>query len=281
MSIDKSKVKIGSDFEMFLVEEKTNKFISAIPFNNGTKSHPEKLSKDGCCIQRDGVLQECNVPPVSIDEADLFIENVNFVKSFIITTICKERGLKLVCCPSANFEQDQLQDIEAVTFGCDPDFNAWKDAEINEKPECSANSGLRSCGAHIHFSYPDADLDTSIELMKLFDLFITVPFMLIDEDTERRKLYGKAGAFRLQDWGNEKGFEARTLSNIWINTPENIKFVFNQINKMFDYFNEHGTVEINKDADIIVQAINQPNHDLVRALIEKYKLSNVSALLTV
>lgn len=55
--IDKSKVLVGSDFEMFIQNE-SGKIISAIPFVRGTKDKPEKTSKDGCCTQHDGVLAE-------------------------------------------------------------------------------------------------------------------------------------------------------------------------------------------------------------------------------
>lgn len=278
MAINKSLIKIGSDFEMFLVNG-DQKFISAIPFNNGTKSNPEELNRPGCCIQRDGVLQECNVPPVKLNEWKKFAENVDFVKKFITDTICKPRKLSLVCCASAQFEDNELIDPEATMFGCDPDFDAWRDGEINEKPH-SDNPFLRSCGGHIHISYPDFDVDTSIELMKLFDLFLTVPFLLIDTDTERRKLYGKAGAFRLQNWGEEGGFEARTLSNVWIDNHENIEFVFNQLNSMIDYFNEKGTFYVNQDGPIIVEAINTNNATIANELCEKYKI-NLPTLLTV
>lgn len=57
MKINKETVLIGSDFEMFLTD-KNGKFISAIPFNSGTKKFPEKLPKSGCCLQYDNVTQE-------------------------------------------------------------------------------------------------------------------------------------------------------------------------------------------------------------------------------
>ena len=33
------------------------------------------------------------------------------------------------------------------------------------------------------------------------DLFLGVPSILIDPDTERRKMYGKAGDYRLKEYG--------------------------------------------------------------------------------
>ena len=46
-------------------------------------------------------------------------------------------------------------------------------------------------------------------MVKLLDVFLGIPSVIIDPDKERRKLYGKAGAFRLTKYG----FEYRTLSS--------------------------------------------------------------------
>lgn len=270
-TIDKSKVLIGSDFEMFL-QDKTGKFISAIPFNSGTKEHPEKL-KDypGCCIQRDGVLEECNLPPVGLNECDSFWANIQIVKNYIYDKFATREGLKLVCCPTALFTEDQLDNEEAKRIGCSADYNAWMDGEMNDKP-CFDDTGLRSCGFHIHFSYPDADINTSINLMKLFDLFLTVPFVLLDKDKERRKLYGKAGAFRLCSWENDRGFEARTLSNVGLRNKETIDYLFHQLNAMFDYYNEFGINEVNKSSYDIITAINESNEQLAGEVCERHNI---------
>lgn len=269
MKIDKSKVLIGSDFEMFL-KDKNGKFISAIPFNKGTKEIPEKIKGNpGCCIQRDGVLQECNVPPVSLDQGSIFWDNLEIVRNYIYGKFADKQGLDLVCCPTAEFEGDQLLDDEASQIGCSPDYNAWLDGEMNEKP-CKFASNLRSCGFHIHMSYPDADANTSIKLMKLFDLFLTIPFIIYDKDIKRRELYGKAGSFRLVEWESARGFEARTLSNFALNDKNLIEYVFNQLNLLFDYFNENDMTEVDKSAGDIVTAINESNEELAGKLCQKF-----------
>ena len=90
---------------------------------------------EGCCTQHDGVLAEFNVPPVKLDEVDIFISNVNYVKNYVETKCLKDKDLKLVCCATAELEEDQLKDPEANQIGCDSDYNAWDDGDINEKPE--------------------------------------------------------------------------------------------------------------------------------------------------
>lgn len=269
MKINKSEVLVGSDFEMFLMN-KNGKYISAIPFNKGTKDIPEKIEgQPGCCIQRDGVLQECNVPPVRLDQPSKFWDNLQIVKDYIYDKFASKNKLKLVCCPTADFEENELVDNESKLVGCDPDYNAWLDGDMNEKP-CSFANNTRSCGFHIHLSYPGADVNTSINLMKLFDLFITVPFVLYDEDTKRREIYGKAGSFRLCDWEKAQGFEARTLSNFALNSEVYIDYIFNQLNALFDYFNENNMDKVNERAGDIVSAINNSNKELAGELCQEF-----------
>lgn len=271
MKINKNKILIGSDFEMFLQDE-NGKIISAIPFNKGTKEHPEKIKgHPGCCIQRDGILQECNVPPVKIDQPDVFWANIELVKDYIQNSFAKSKGLKLVCCPTAILEPDQLQDDEAKLIGCSVDYNAWKDGEVNDKPSFD-DTGLRSAGFHIHISYPEASIDDSILLMKLFDIFLTVPFVLIDKDKERRKLYGKAGSFRLCSWGDAAGFEARTLSNKAMESSESIDYVFHQLNAMIDYFNDGDRSKIDYFSYDIITAINNSDEELASMLCQELNI---------
>lgn len=270
--IDKSKIRIGSDFEMF-VKNAEGVIISAIPYLNGTKQNPEQTTIDGCCTQHDGVLAECNVPPVKIDQVEDFIKNVEFVKNYIETSFLKD-GQKLVCCASEELSDNELLDPQANQIGCDADYNAWKDGEINEKPETFPGN-LRTTGFHLHFSYPKASIDTSIKLMKLFDLFLTIPFLFLDTDTRRRQLYGKAGAFRLQNWGEVQGFEARTLSGFCGDNKEYMYYIFNQINEMFDYYNANTMKSIEEDAENIVTAINNRDLDLAETLCLKYNIKTL------
>ena len=117
-----------------------------------------------------------------------------------------------------------------------------------------------------------------MDLMKCFDLHLTVPFLLIYPDERRRQLYGKAGAFRICDWGKAAGFEARTLSNYWLSSKKTILYVFKQLNQMFDYYNTKGMKEINKDNEHIINAINNSNIELALQLCEKYDVNVIRKL---
>ena len=49
------------------------------------------------------------------------------------------------------------------------------------------------------------------------------------KDTQRRELYGKAGEVRFKEYG----VEYRTLSNFWTFNSDNIKFVWDQCQKVY------------------------------------------------
>ncbi len=268
--IDKSKVMVGSDFEMLIVDE-NGKMISAIPYLKGTKDKPEKTERDGCCTQHDGVLFEVNVPPTKLGDVDTFIDNVNFIKNYA-KDHCLDKGQKLMCCATAEFDADQLLDPEASQIGCSADYNAWRDGDINEKPD-SFPGAMRSTGTHFHFSFPDSNVDKCINLMKIYDLMVTVPFILLDPDRKRRELYGQAGAFRLQNWGDVQGFEARTLSGYCVDNIEFIRYAFNQFDKMFDWYNNHDIKEIDEDASKIIDCINNYDVELAHELCAKYEIN--------
>ena len=269
MKINKDTVLIGSDFEMFLRDKKTGEIKSAIPFISAGKKFPENTPKQGCCIQHDGVLAECNVPPVKIGEQEIFWENIQYVKAYIMGKFADEEGLELICCPSADLDKGELNHPEAVESGCEPSYNAWLDGAQNEKCEYKGST-LRVAGGHLHFSFEGADVQSCIDLMKVFDTFITIPSIFMDSDERRRQFYGKAGEMRLCEWGESRGFEARTLSNFWIGDHEYVDYVFSQIEKMFDYYNENGIEEINAMSEDIIKAINTGDKELAGKICDKF-----------
>lgn len=106
--------------------------------------------------------------------------------------------------------------------------------------------------------------------MKLFDVFVTIPSLFIDEDDRRREFYGKAGEMRLCDWGDSRGFEARTLSNFWVEDKEYVEYIFIQLEKMLNYFNDNGMERVNELSDDIVKAINDNNKELAGKICEEF-----------
>lgn len=120
---------------------------------------------------------------------------------------------------------------------------------------------------HIHFGIPNLDPDNIVMLIKYCDLAMGLPSVLVDTDTERRKLYGKAGCFRMQPWG----CEYRTLSSFMLN-DQYLNKVYNGIERAIEFFNEQIPLP---ESDLIQRCINTSNKVLANHLIKLYKESCV------
>lgn len=149
---------------------------------------------------------------------------------------------------------------------CDPDFNAWTEQQ-NPKPEGAATN-LRSAGFHVHIGYAGNNVNTSLEIIKHLDMYLGVPSVLIDPDKERRKLYGKAGCFRLQPWG----VEYRVLSSYMMSSPELIRFVYNNALMAVDYVLHGAKIDIPNANIDIPNIINNSDVEKAKAFCMKYDI---------
>ncbi len=259
----------GADPELFLKHPETHELISAIGIVPGNKDNPYDISdvlqstKDGFAIQVDNVAAEFCIPPSASKEE--LTENIllvlNNFNKIVETDVCISTEA------SAIFPPELLNNPIAQTFGCDPDFNAWTERE-NRKPQ-SVNKNLRSVGGHIHVGYDDISTQASLNIIKAMDLFLGVPSILLDSDTQRRELYGKAGAFRFKPYG----VEYRTLSNFWIFSKDTIEWVFENTSKAVEFVNNEDNISIlNSLSNEIQTTINTNNLESAKALLEKFNI---------
>lgn len=259
-----SNVKIGSDPELFIINTKTDSVVSSIGLIPGKKKdafRPAGMPK-GYGIQTDNILAEFNIPPVK--KASDFIHHINYMKDYIRDFVKNVNpDLDIRCVASQHVPWDQLEGEEACQFGCDPDYNAYTE-NVNPKP-CGEETNLRSAGVHIHVSYDNPNVLQSLRLVKCMDLFLGVPSVILDPDVERRKLYGKAGCFRLVRYG----VEYRTMSGFFISNDEMIKFLYDQTMKAIRYASLGGPLP---DGDVIQNAINNCDTKLAKQLISDYNL---------
>lgn len=231
-------VTIGSDPELFIFNESTQKVVSSIgliPGEKGKAYKPEGF-EEGFGLQIDNILAEFNIPPVSINmegAEDTFVQHMNKMKNFIKEYVAKaNKNYTILCSASELIDDDQLQSAEAKLFGCSPDYNVYT-LEENPRPR-GTETNMRSTGMHIHIGYDSPTLDTSIALLKVMDLFLGVPSVLIDPDTRRRSLYGKAGCFRLTEYG----IEYRVLSGYFLKDDKHIRWVYQQTVKAIEFYNK-------------------------------------------
>lgn len=262
-----SNLTIGADPEMFLYNTETEQFISAIGLIPGTKEKPFKPSKlkKGFALQTDNVLVEFNIPASKLNwESTKFIDDILSMKKFISEYVkVINPNFITKCQASAHFSMDELKNPQAMIFGCSPDLNVYTNSE-NPTPFCEDKT-MRSAGFHIHIGYSHPILFHSVELVKYLDVFLGLPSVLMDSDTDRRKLYGKAGSFRIQPWG----VEYRTLSSAMLQDEDTLSFVYMQVLKAIDaYENDFRLPE----PQFVRHTIDQGNVESANLLIQKYNI---------
>lgn len=259
-------LSIGADPEVFVRNDAG--ITSVIGHLGGSKYEPRMLNGFG--LQEDNVLAEFSMPPVPYYlGAEQFSASVlKGVRS--INAEVKKKGLRTTKGSSHRFSAAELRSFgpKALEFGCDPDRNAYT-ADWNPTP--AADSTIRTAGGHVHLGLDRAltNDDTIARMMcKAMDLYVGIPSVLLDEDTERRELYGKAGAYRQKPYG----IEYRTLSNFWIHKDNFRKWVFHasedallaadNINLRIKYFGEQ----------LIQDCINESNTEIALDIVRKMNL---------
>jgi len=254
------RVVKGCDPEVFLIDA-NGKFISSVDKIGGSKDMPMPIDHNGNAVQEDNVTVEFNIPPCH--NKIQFIENINRNKDWIKNK-AEELGLSIAIKASAVFDDDQLQTPQAQTFGCEPDFNAWRHGEENPRPS-AGNANLRSCGGHIHIALPDGvDPLLAVQCM---DLYVGCQMLEFDKDADRRQLYGKAGAFRPKSYG----VEYRTASNAWIETDERISWAWDQTDRAIEHASK-GVPFTAEQAAMIQDCINNSDLGLLAMLKKEFDL---------
>lgn len=259
-----NNITIGADPELFIINTKTNKVVSAIGIIPGEKENPYKSDDmpEGYGLETDNILAEFNIPPVTCRES--FVTSIQYMKEYIdkfVKNINPDLGIK--CSASEKVPTSELQSDQAKLFGCSVDYNVYTE-KPNPKPD-GTKTNIRSGGFHIHCGYKNPNIDTSLEMIKYFDSYLGIPSILLDKDTERRSLYGKAGCFRLCPYG----FEYRTLSSYMMKDSNTLSFLWNQIMKAINAY--ENSLDLASEEDII-HAINTSDTELAKSLISSYNL---------
>jgi len=257
--------KIGCDPEIFLLDAH-DALVAACGRIGGTKEFPRPLVElgDGFAIQEDNVAIEFNIPPA--EQRAEWVASVHRAMNGISAEVAQQ-GLHFSKDSAALFPKSELAHPAALEFGCDPDFNAWDDGEMNPKPKADDET-LRSCGGHIHIGLGRTpNKKDALNIIKLMDLHASVPAVLMDRGWLRKKLYGKPGAFRPKFYG----LEYRSLSNFWVFSEELTGWAYDVTAKALDDF-QNGKYVSEQDGHILLEAINNNNVAAAKDLIEKHQL---------
>lgn len=215
---------IGTDPEFFLIYK--NQPISAIGIL------PEKTKNN--TFYFDNVLAEIAVKPANNKEE--FIENIT-------NSIQKLEKIvypaKLLFQASINYPNEELKHKKANEAGCIAEYSAYSlDRIIPPKKYIIENkhiTNFRTAGGHIHLGHPILQNGlNAIYMVKMMDLFISIPEILFNKDKtakKRRKVYGVAGSHRITDYG----IEYRPLSNYWLSNPIYIGLIYDLCNFALDF----------------------------------------------
>lgn len=264
------QLKIGTDTELFLRDFETRKPVPVCGLLGGTKRKPRLLPElgEGFAVQEDNVMVEFNLPPAS--SRGEFISNTSKMMEYL-TEYFRPKGLELVCAASMRFDPADLNTKQAQTFGCEPDFDAWNLSENDVDRSDPSLETLRTAGGHIHVSYScDGNAPTPesrLLLVKAMDVFLGAPSLYADTDKDRRKLYGKSGAFRPKSYG----IEYRALSNFWIGSPEYVKWMWDSVGLAVNaasWTSAEADFEI--DRELICNTINNQAQFPIDLIVGKY-----------
>jgi hypothetical protein len=221
------KITMGADPELFVKDRATNKYISPHTFLPGTKHKP--YTTEYGAVQVDGLAAEFNIKPASSsDHFQFFIEQtIRSLKTYL------PPNHSLVVSPTATFDQAYWDNLpeHVKELGCDPDFNAWT-SRPNDRPD-DGGKPFRTAGGHIHIGWlhgkqmvenphSPGHMDDCATIVRQLDFMLGIPSLLWDRDSARRKLYGKAGAFRPKPYG----VEYRPLSNTWLRNKSLTNYVY-------------------------------------------------------
>lgn len=267
--------KVGSDVEYFLVDS-NGKPVPCIGLFPGTKEKPYPiLGGNGFAIQEDNVALEWNIPPAP--DAYQFVYNLMRAKEEIIER-AKVYGLTPVAQASMKFDPKQLQHEQALTAGCQSDYCAW---DRKENEPVKLDKEIRAAGGHVHISFKVDDqkpkfpehLSFFESIVMACDIFLGTVSVFVDKDKERRKFYGRAGAFRYKpEYG---GVEYRTLSPFWTQEPKYMGWVFNQVENAFRTINswgDHANSKLRTYKPYVMKVINEGHEPSFRDLRSFFRL---------
>lgn len=252
---------LGCDPEVFLFDKGAAKFISSVGLIGGSKDMPRPIDEEGNAVQEDNVTVEFNTPPcvTAADFKKHIRKNLDWIRER-----AGKLGFEVAITPSARFTDDQLATDAAQEFGCEPDFNAWRNGSVNPRPRAS-DGNLRSCGGHVHIALNNGE--NHLEVVKAMDLHVGCLMLEFDTDTGRRELYGKAGAFRKKSYG----VEYRTASNAWIESDERIQWVWDQTEKALAFV-ASGRKFTEEEGEMIQACINHSDMELLSELKGRFGL---------
>lgn len=259
-------ILVGADPEVFVRKVGKKQFQSAHGLIQGDKKNPQKVHLGA--VQVDGMALEFNIDPAKNEKE--FITNITEVMRIMGEMV---PGYEMVAQPVANFTQAVMnkQPKEALELGCEPDFNAWAEGQVNPRPNGDVN--FRTGAGHVHIGWTNGvDIndpghrEACIMAAKQLDYYLGLGSLLFDSDTKRRTLYGAAGAYRPKPYG----VEYRVLSNAWLQSEELMAWVYRMtIKGINDLFEGKAAYKFNDGLVKTAMKAKSPNMYHIRYVMDR------------
>lgn len=210
----------GSDPEIFLALD--GKIVNAIDFLP-PKSH--KISRGLSSVYYDNALAELQIEPSHT--AGEAIENTR--KALLLLQKALPRHEIRV--QSAHwFSVADLNNEESRHVGCNSEYCAYTLEQVMPPEDVIKTTSFRTAGGHIHLGDNEIFHDGQgiISTVRMLDLFLGIPSILMDNDNTqryRRRIYGHAGSHRVPD----HGLEYRCLGNFWLRSPKLVEIIYDLV----------------------------------------------------
>lgn len=202
---------IGTDPELFVVDKK-GELIPAFTFL------PKRYDKE-ITPYWDGYQAEFGTIPTTC----LAEQNREIARGLgDLKHLAAQVGGTLSVRNTFDIPQERLatDEDEHVAFGCTPSLSVYKETFPTEDPRTVP---FRTAGGHMHFEYSDTkNIPTVIRELDRILSVIGVSLYQYYDEPRRRMLYGRAGEYRVTDYG----FEYRTPGPSWLVHPFFINFQF-------------------------------------------------------
>lgn len=209
---------LGCDPELFL--ERAGAVIGseeAIPETGIVDSYNGKIVQDGVQVELNPRPSSCR-QTLAYEIAAAFttlkahLQKMENVKISFASVIEMDKG-----------QMDKLSE-KSKRLGCMPSLNSYdKAASISVDP---ATYMKRSAAGHLHLAIGGMKANKDPDRMaQMLDIIVGNTSVLMDRDpmaAERRKVYGRAGEYRLP----KHGLEYRTPSNFWLRSYSLMSGVF-------------------------------------------------------
>lgn len=247
-------VTMGSDPEYFLTRD--GKIVPGTPDKiPGTKTKPEKISRT-TSVQLDNVLVEMTHDPAMTNIAFKNIMNLSFIH---LRDFLYKRGFGISIKSSHVFKEKDLYMDHCKVFGCEPDFSAdHNDPVLPINP--AVVGGLRTASGHLHLGFDrNLTMHEKILVVKMLDFVLGAPLLSLNNDPQRRTLYGQASRFRNTPYG----LEYRTLDNAWTFFPAELATVmWSVVHHNLRYVLRSDVIKaMNAHHAVVAHAINTGNFD--------------------